>query len=66
LVCKLDAPLHLSVMRENKVVCSAGFIRGQMQGRYRATEYWPELYRMIVSRNPNVERVLRKYGPDKW
>jgi hypothetical protein len=53
-------------MRENKVVCSAGFIRGQMQGRYRATEYWPELYRMIVSRNPNVERVLRKYGPDKW
>lgn len=66
LVCKLDAPLHFAQMREDKVVCSAGFIRGRMQGRYRATEYWPELYRMIVSRNPSIERVLRKYGPDRW
>lgn len=66
MVCKLKAPLHLDEMRENKVVCSAGFIRGQMQGRYRATDYWPELYRMIVSRNPRIEPILRKYGPDKW
>lgn len=66
LVCKLAAPLHLTKMRENHVLCSACFIRGQMQGRYRATEYWPELYGTIVSLNPSVERVLRKYGPDKW
>jgi hypothetical protein len=65
LVCKLNAPLHLSEMRANTILCSAGFIRAQMQGSPRATEYWPELYRMIVSRNPSIERVLRKYGPDR-
>jgi hypothetical protein len=64
-VCTLEAPLELAQMRDHKVVCNAGFVRGQMQGRYRATEYWPELHRMIVRRNPSIERVLRKYGPDR-
>ncbi|MDR3457553.1 MAG: hypothetical protein P4N60_08915 [Verrucomicrobiae bacterium] len=64
-VCTLDAPLHLEEMRNSKVVCSAGFIRGQMQGRPRATAYWLELYRMIVERNPSIHRVLRNYGPDR-
>jgi hypothetical protein len=64
-VCTLKAPLHLSELRDHRVVRHAGFVRGQMQGRYRASEYWPELYHMIVSRNPSTERVLRRFGPDR-
>jgi hypothetical protein len=64
-VCTLKAPLHLTELRENNVVRHAGFVRGGMQGRYRASDYWPELHRMITSRNPSIERVLRKYGPDR-
>jgi hypothetical protein len=64
-VCTLKAPLHLTDLRQNKVLCDAGFVRGQMQGRPRATEYWPELHHMIISRNPSVKRELRKYGPER-
>jgi hypothetical protein len=64
-VCTLNAPLHFTEMRENKVVCHAGFVRGGMQGRYRASDYWPELHRMIISRNPSIKRALLKYGPDR-
>lgn len=64
-VCTLKAPLHLSELRQNRVLCHDGFVRSGMQGRPRATEYWPELHRMIVSRNPSIERALLKYGPDR-
>jgi hypothetical protein len=64
-VCTLKAPLNLSELREHKVIRNSGFVRGSMRGRYRASEYWPELYDMIIARNPTVERVLRKYGPSK-
>jgi len=64
-VCKLKAPLHFKQLQDNKVTCQASFVRGQMQGRPRATAYWPELYRMIVSQNPSIKRALRKYGPDR-
>lgn len=64
-VCTLKAPLHLSELRQHAVVRHAGFVRGSMRGRYRASEYWPELYRMIISRNPVAERALRGYGPER-
>jgi len=64
-VCTLKAPLHWSEMCANSVIKEAGFIRGKMRGRYRASEYWPELYQMIVSRNPNAERELKMFGPDR-
>ena len=64
-VCTLKAPLHLAELREHRVLRHAGFVRGQMQGRYRATEYWPDLHRMVVSSNPGIERLLQKYGPDR-
>lgn len=64
-VCTLKAPLHLSQLREHRVTASAGFVRGSMRGRYRATEYWPELYKMIVSRNPQVESALKQFGPHR-
>jgi hypothetical protein len=64
-VCTLKAPLHLAELREHRIVRHAGFVRGHMQGRYRASEYCPELYHMIVSRNPAVERALQRYGPER-
>lgn len=64
-VCTLKAPLHLSELREHPVLRTAGFVRGSMRGRYKATEYWPDLYRMIVARNPSIERSLRSYGPSR-
>jgi len=64
-VCTLKAPLHLAHLRSNRVVATAGFVRGQMRGRYRATEYWPELHQMILSRNPSIASALRRYGPDR-
>jgi hypothetical protein len=64
-VCTLKAPLYFQDLLDNPVVRNAGFVRGQMQGRPRASDYWPELYRMIVSRNPSIKRLLRKYGPER-
>ncbi len=64
-VSTLKAPLHLSQFRDHRVLRNAGFVRGQMRGRYRATEYWPDLYRMIVDRNPTAERTLRSFEPSR-
>jgi hypothetical protein len=64
-VCTLKAPVHLSELRQDSIIRHAGFVRGAMRGRYKATEYWPELYRMIISRNPAVEPALRRYGPER-
>lgn len=65
LVCTLKAPLHLSELREHRVVRNAGFVRGAMRGRFRATEYWPDLHRMILARNPALEQKLKPYGPSR-
>lgn len=62
-VCTLKAPLHFSQLQAHKVLANAGFVRGQMRKRYRATEYWPELYHMVVARNPAVAGSLGPYGP---
>jgi hypothetical protein len=64
-VCSLKAPLHFRELRENPVVGAAGFVRGAMRGRYKATEYWPELYRMIIARNPGLSKTLSRYGPHR-
>src|SRR5207249_11051768 len=62
-VCTLKAPLHLRELREHPVVRFAGFVRGGMRGRYRASSYWPDLHRMIVARNPSARSLLSRYGP---
>jgi hypothetical protein len=64
-VCTLKAPVHLSDLRTHKVIKDAGFVRGSMRGRFKASEYWPELYQMIVARNPAVEGHLRSFGPER-
>jgi hypothetical protein len=64
-VCTLKAPIHLTDLQQHPVIRNAGFVRGQMQGRYKATAYWPELYRMILDRNPSAEKALKPYGPER-
>lgn len=64
-VCTLDDPLHLNQMRDHHTLSNASFVRGQMRGRYRATEHWPELHRMIIGRNPSAKKFLKKYGPER-
>jgi hypothetical protein len=65
-VFTLDAPLHLSQLREDSVLQNAGFVRGMMQGRYRATAYWPDLYRLIIKLNPSLKAKLhKKYPPER-
>jgi hypothetical protein len=64
-VCTLKAPLHFRELKANPRLKDAGFVRGCMQGRPRVTDYWPELHRMIVSRNPALKRSLSAHGPDK-
>lgn len=64
-VCALKAPLHFSELRDHKVLCNAGFVRGQMRKRFRATEYWPDLFHMVVTRNPAAALKLKAYGPSR-
>lgn len=64
-VCILKAPLHFSELREHRVLTNAGFVRGQMRGRYNVTEYWPDLYQMLVARNPAAKTKLKRYGPSR-
>ncbi len=64
-VCTLSAPLHLSEMQGHRVIGSAGFIRGSMRGRYCASQYWPDLYTMILARNPAAKPSLLGFGPQR-
>lgn len=64
-VCSLKAPLHLSQLREHPVLREAGFVRGSMRGRYRATPYWADIYRRIIDTNPSLKQKLRAYEPGR-
>ena len=65
-VCRLKAPIFLEDLRNNRVLATASFTRGQMRGRPNATEYWPYLYQMIVARNPQARARLRRYAPQSF
>jgi hypothetical protein len=66
-VCKLEAPIFLSDMRNHRVLRTAGFIRGNMQGTggLLVSEYWAYLYEMLCARNPKHRSVLAKFAPEK-
>ena len=64
-VATLPAPLHFSQLQQHSVLRHAGFVRGQMRGRYRATEYWPDLYSLIVRTNSSLTRRLQPFGPER-
>jgi hypothetical protein len=64
-VCKLKSPIFLDDLRSHRVLKTSYFVRSNMQGNLRATEYWPYLYDMIIRRNPSVRQRLKKYSPDR-
>lgn len=64
LVCRLKAPLFFEDFQRDHFLGTAGFVRGQMQGRPNVTEYWPYLYDRILRRNPSIRRPLERYAPD--
>jgi hypothetical protein len=65
-VCKLDSPVSLDDLRGHKVLRTAPFVRGNMQGKsLRASECWRSLYSMIYERNPRIRKRLAKYAPEK-
>lgn len=62
-VAKLKSPITLEHLRKHRVLRDAYFVRRSMQGRPRATAYWPFLYDLIVKLNPSVQRKLRAFDP---
>jgi len=64
-VCQLKSPIFLEDLKGDRILKTASFVRGSMQGRPKATEYWPYLFDMIIRRNPSVKKVLAKYDPEK-
>jgi hypothetical protein len=65
-VCRLKAPVFFEDMKRHRQLSTAFFVRGFMQGRPNATEYWSYLYDMIVRRNPALKAKLRRFAPDRF
>lgn len=63
-VCELKAPIFLEYLKVHRILGTAGFVRGQFQGRPNITEYWPYLHDLITRRNPTLNRQLSKYAPN--
>jgi hypothetical protein len=64
-VCRLKSPLFLEDMKRDRILRTAGFVRANMQGRPRATEFWPYLYDMIVRKNPSLRKRLSRFDPSR-
>jgi hypothetical protein len=60
----LKAPVFLDDLRRDRILKTSGFVRGDMQGRPNASEYWPYLHEMLVKRNPDFRKALAKYAPE--
>jgi len=63
-VCSLPSPVFWEDIQNHRILKTASFVRGTMQGRPRATEYWPHLYELIVRRNPGVIKKLSQFSPE--
>ncbi|MDH5677324.1 MAG: hypothetical protein OEZ28_01760 [Nitrospinota bacterium] len=59
---ELKSPIFLEDIRKNRALSTANFVRGQMQGRWNASEYWPYLYPLVIKRNPSLKKPLSKYA----
>jgi hypothetical protein len=62
-VMGLDRPIPWEALRDNQMLADSSFVRMQMQGRHKATEYWPWLYDLLITRNSAVKKRLEKYSP---
>jgi hypothetical protein len=64
-VCSLKSPIFFENLKRDRILRTAYFIRNGMRGRAKATEFWPDIYDMIISRNPSLKKVLAKYSPER-
>lgn len=64
-LCSLKTPMHLVELQSDPILKYAGFVQGRMQNRCRLSAHWPELYRMILERNPSLKSTLKPYGPER-
>lgn len=62
-VARFDTPIHLGELRRHRVLGSCPLLRKCLIGRDKWTVYWPELYEMIITRNPKLVKVLAKFSP---
>ncbi len=60
----LPAPIFFQDLKRDRVLRTAGFVRGLMQGRPKVTEYWPYIHEMILRRNPRLKSVLSRFDPE--
>lgn len=65
IVCRLASPVFLEELKAHRILSSAGFIRGRLQGNRDVTQYWPHIYDLIVDRNSKARLPLRKYSPER-
>ncbi len=63
-VCRLENPIEIAKMRDDRFWKTASFIRRNMQGNLQITEYWPELCQMIVAQNPTIATAVRYFALD--
>jgi hypothetical protein len=65
-VCRLSNPVFLEDLRQHRVLKTAPFVRFNMQGAQRmVSSYWPYIFDLIVSRNPQARKWLRDWLPEK-
>jgi hypothetical protein len=64
-IYKLGPPLSLERIKQDKTLKDAGFVRGNCQARQNITAFWPELHRLIIQLNPQAQKVLKKYAPER-
>lgn len=65
IICRLKAPVFLEDLRSHRVLGTAGFVRGRLQGNRDVTQYWPYLYDLMVSRNPKIRKQLANFAPER-
>jgi hypothetical protein len=64
-VATLKAPIYLEELKSHPILATAGFVRASLRGRYRVTVHWPELYAMILERNPGLKLSLKRFAPER-
>ncbi len=64
-LCSLKTPLHLVELQRDPILKFAGFVQSRMQNRCRLSAHWPEIYKMILERNPSLKNILKPYGPER-
>ena len=63
-VATLSEPLTWSNMRAETRLSRAGFLNGAMAGRPPASAYWHVLLEMIVTADPELAWLAKRFCPD--